>query len=198
MAWPTSLPQTPAIRFLSAVLGVDVPAKIKELVNPLLLDIPDAEIATPVEGVVQMDCETRHVSVARHASAAITVLLPDVTDDCAKGKVYAVTISSGEGDEGAVYIKASEGSPDAALSDSTYLFANVNGLVWAFQNDYEVWAAFISLISAVIGAFDNSEGESIGSAIGARADEASGEIATASLFALVKDLQARVGVIEGE
>lgn len=198
MAWPTSLPQTPAIRFLSAVLGVDVPAKIKELVNPLLLDIPDAEIATPVEGVVQMDCETRHVSVARHETDQITVLLPDVTDDCAKGKVYGVTITSEEGDNGAISIKANSGAPDAALSDGTYLFANVNGLVWAFQNDYEVWAAFISLISTVIGAFDNSEGESIGSAIGARADEASGEIATASLFALVKDLQARVGVIEGE
>lgn len=153
MAWPTSLPQTPAIRFLSAALGVDVPSKIKELVNPLLLDIPDAEVVTPVEGVVQMDCDVRHVSVARHATDAITVNLPPVDDECAAGRVYAVTITSEEGDEGDVYIKPASTSPNLALSDGVYLFANINGMVWGFQNDYETWASLIGLFQQVIGAW---------------------------------------------
>lgn len=169
-----------------------------EDLNPIGAMLPTAVPATPVENTVQMDCETRHVSVARHSSAGITVLLPDVTDECSKGKVYAVTITSEEGASGIVTIKSTPASPAAELSDGVYLFSNVCGSCWAFQNDYEVWASFISLITKVVGEWGQADTESIADVIGTREDAAADEVETASLYALIKDLQARVGVLEGE
>lgn len=148
------LPMTPAVRMLSTVLGIDIPSRVKECVNPFLLAITDAVPVTPVAGVVDMDCDTRHVSVARHATDAITVNLPPVDDECAAGRVYVVTITSEEGDDGDVYIKPASTSPNFALSDGVYLFANINGMVWGFQNDYETWSSMIGLFQTVIGEWE--------------------------------------------
>ena len=193
------LPNTPAIARLSTILGVPVPSRIRDLVNPFLSDLPDPVLVTPTPSAgpgelatYQMTDDEPHVEIVTDADAVIKVLLP-VLSECSNGTKFSLKLTQGEG--GVPYAALSGyGNEVLIVTGIRYQFVVANGNNLSMLNDWVLWGTSIAKIVGLIGEQgDTPADESLWGEIGTKEDEASTE---GSIWAAIKNLQDRIGAIE--
>jgi len=113
---------------------------------------------------------------------------------CPNGTKFSVNLTQGEG--GPTYaILTGFGISILILPGIRYQFVVANGNNLSMLNDWVLWGAAITRIAGLIGERgDTPSDDSVWGDIGNDAQEAS---PTGSLYQMVKDLQARIAVLEG-
>ena len=194
-----NLPNTPAIARLSTILGVHVPSRIRDLVNPFLFDIPDPVLVTPTPAAdpkefatYQMTDDEPHVEIVTDADAVIKVLLPELSE-CSNGTKFSLKLTQGEG--GISYaVLSGYGNEILIFTGIRYQFVVANGNNLSMLNDWVLWGTSIARMTGLIGEQgDTPADESLWGEIGTKEDEASTE---GSVWAAIKNLQDRIGAIE--
>jgi len=174
---------------------------LRSAVNPFLGDLPDPVVVTPTpwpgepawKRRYQMTADEPHVEIVTDADAIIFVFLPDLSG-CANGTKFSLKLTQGEG--GANYaLLTGYGQSIVIVPGIRYQFVVANGNNISMLNDWVLWGASIARIAGLIGERgDTPSDDSLWGAIGNDAQEAS---PTGSLYQMVKDLQARIAVLEG-
>lgn len=193
------LPNTPAIARLSTILGVSVPSRIRDLINPFIGNLPDPVVVTPTPSpgpgepaTYQMTADEPHVEIVTDADAIIFVSLPELSG-CANGTKFSLKLTQGEG--GADYaVLTGHGQSIVIVTGIRYQFVVANGNNLSMLNDWVLWGTSIARIAGVLGEKgDTPEDETIWGEIGTKEDAAS---TAGSVWAAIKNLQERIAALE--
>lgn len=123
-----NLPNTPAIARLSTILGVDIPARIRDMVNPFIISLPTPVDVEPTEGSYSMLFDTPHVRIATGTSA-VQVVFPEPAYEN-KGRMFTVDVYQEEGGLASVEAVFPDGSTQTLAAGIRHQFISANANAW--------------------------------------------------------------------
>ena len=123
-----NLPNTPAIARLSTILGVDIPARIRDMVNPFIISLPTPVDVEPTEGSYSMLFDTPHVRIATGTSA-VQVVFPEPAYEN-KGRMFTVDVYQEEGGLASVEAVFPDESTQTLAAGIRHQFISANANAW--------------------------------------------------------------------
>ena len=123
-----NLPNTPAIARLSTILGVDIPARIRDMVNPFIISLPTPVDVEPTEGSYSMLFDTPHVRIATGTSA-VQVVFPEPSYEN-KGRMFTVDVYQEEGGLESVEAVFPDESTQTLAAGIRHQFISANANAW--------------------------------------------------------------------
>lgn len=123
-----NLPNTPAIARLSTILGVDIPARIRDMVNPFIISLPTPVDVEPTEGSYSILFDTPHVRIATGTSA-VQVVFPEPSYEN-KGRMFTVDVYQEEGGLESVEAVFPDESTQTLAAGIRHQFISANANAW--------------------------------------------------------------------
>ena len=123
-----NLPNTPAIARLSTIRGVDIPARIRDMVNPFIISLPTPVDVEPTEGSYSMLFDTPHVRIATGTSA-VQVVFPEPAYEN-KGRMFTVDVYQEEGGLASVEAVFPDESTQTLAAGIRHQFISANANAW--------------------------------------------------------------------
>lgn len=148
------LPNTPAIARLSTILGVAVPSRIRDLVSPFALALPEATAVTATPGApptYQIGSDVKHIRISAGASGApVLISLPEPSE-CVSGTMFSIELFQESG--GVDYAVLTDGTIQMILPVHTdrYQFVVANGQSLSMLNDWKLWGGGLTRIITSLG-----------------------------------------------